>query len=255
MAANMASAVRVFGLDVIDTTLNEAIETLGDELHSAQRGTTVYFVNANTLNLALDDPDYLATLQRADYVYGDGTGVRWAARTLAATELSDNVNGTDLTPLLFDRLAHQGLTYYLLGGTEEMISEAAKHAKETFDGWDLLGAHHGYLDDVTSREVVDEINACRPNLLLVGMGNPLQEQWLDRWAPHLDVSVAMGIGGLFAYWSGDIDRAPEWMRRLGHEWLHLLVAQPRKASRYLVGNPRFVARIARERLRSPSACR
>ena len=250
MAATQEASVRLFGVDVIDTTMDKALDTVGNALHGPSGPTRIYFVNTNTLNLAMDDPAYRATLNRADHVYGDGTGVRWAARALASTRLRDNVNGTDMTPLLFERFANQGLTYYLLGGTQELLDSAIQHCKESFDGWDMVGAHHGYLDDAASEAVITEINELRPDLLLVGMGNPIQEQWLDRWADHLDVKVAMAIGGLFAYWSGDLDRAPVALRRLGLEWLHLLRRQPRKAGRYLVGNPRFVARIVQERLRS-----
>jgi N-acetylglucosaminyldiphosphoundecaprenol N-acetyl-beta-D-mannosaminyltransferase len=58
----------------------------------------------------------------------------------------------------------------------------------------------------------------------------------------------MGIGGLFDYWSGDLVRAPRWMRAVGYEWLHLLLRQPHKTRRYLIGNPLFLWRALRARL-------
>jgi N-acetylglucosaminyldiphosphoundecaprenol N-acetyl-beta-D-mannosaminyltransferase len=81
-------------------------------------------------------------------------------------------------------------------------------------------------------------------LLLVGMGNPLQEQWIDRNLTRLHVPLCMGTGGLFDHWAGNIKRAPRWVRRLGCEWLQLLLQQPHKWRRYLLGNPAFLYRMA-----------
>jgi len=210
----------------------------------------VYFVNAHTLNLACEDAPYRSVLGTADVVYGDGTGVRWAARMLHGARLADNVNGTDFIPALFAAQAHHGYRYYVLGGTEEQNQRAAAHASRTFHGWTLAGHHHGYLDAAASARVVEAINDAKPQLLLVGMGNPGQERWLHAHRLQLRVPLCVGVGGLFTYWSGHIDRAPAWTRRIGFEWVHLLLRQPEKGRRYLLGNPLFLARVAARRWQS-----
>jgi N-acetylglucosaminyldiphosphoundecaprenol N-acetyl-beta-D-mannosaminyltransferase len=210
---------------------------------SGERTRAVYFVNAHTLNLACDDPSYRDVLRRADTVYGDGSGVRMAVRALHGVTLRDNVNGTDFVPRLFTTRAGRGYRYFLLGGSEAMNTRAAEFGGAAFPGFTCVGRHHGYLDEDASARVVDAINAAAPHVLLVGMGNPIQERWIDAWRDRLHVPVCLAIGGLFAYWSGDLDRAPAWVRRIGFEWVHLLIRQPRKAGRYLVGNPRFLARV------------
>jgi N-acetylglucosaminyldiphosphoundecaprenol N-acetyl-beta-D-mannosaminyltransferase len=211
------------------------------------RARSVYFVNAHTLNLACDDPEYRRVLCAADAVFGDGSGVRWAAHALHGVELVDNVNGTDFVPQLFTTRAGRGYRCFLLGGTEEINERAAAHVQRTFGGFELVGRHHGFLDDASSARAVEAINRAAPHVLLVGMGNPLQERWIERWRDRLEIPVCLAIGGLFAYWSGDLDRAPAWVRRIGFEWVHLLRRQPRKAGRYLVGNPRFLWRVMRAR--------
>jgi N-acetylglucosaminyldiphosphoundecaprenol N-acetyl-beta-D-mannosaminyltransferase len=226
-----------------------ALELLEGLVHEQPvRAHGIYFVNAHTLNTACDDPTYRAVLQRADRVFGDGTGVRWGARLIHGVALKDNVNGTDLVPLLFQRLAGRGLRYFLLGNTPDRIERAAAYAQAQFPGWTLAGCHHGYLKAGDHDAVVDKINASGAHLLLVGMGNPLQEQWIDAHRARLTVPLCLATGGLFDYWVGDLVRAPGWVRRLGHEWVHLLVSQPHKAGRYLVGNPKFLWRVARSRL-------
>jgi len=217
------------------------------------RARAVYFVNAHTLNLACDDASYRRVLCAADAVYGDGSGVRIGARVLHGARLVDNVNGTDFVPQLLTSRAGRGYRCFLLGGTEAMNVRAAEHVRERFPGFEVTGRHHGYLDAASSAAAVEAINKARPHVVLVGMGNPMQERWIETWRERLEVPVCLAIGGLFAYWSGDLDRAPVWARRLGVEWIHLLLRQPRKAGRYLIGNPRFLTRLVLERRRRQSA--
>ena len=81
------------------------------------------------------------------------------------------------------------------------------------------------------------------------MGSPKQETWLAQYRDRLEVPLCMATGGLFTYWSGDLDRASASMRRMGIEWLHILIRQPQKSRRYLLGNPLFLLRLTREMLR------
>ncbi|HET7795903.1 MAG TPA: WecB/TagA/CpsF family glycosyltransferase [Rhizobacter sp.] len=238
--------LRVLGVPVTDVSMEHALGLLQDMLHEQPpRAHAIYFVNAHTLNNACDRPAYRGVLQSADRVFGDGTGVRWAARLLHGVSLKDNVNGTDLVPLMFSRWANRGLRYYLLGNTPERIERAAAYAKRAFPGWELAGCHHGFLGPDDHDAVIDKINASGAHMLLVGMGNPKQEQWIHDHLPRLQVPLCLATGGLFDYWVGDLVRAPRWVRRIGYEWLHLLSRQPHKAGRYLIGNPKFLLRVVR----------
>jgi N-acetylglucosaminyldiphosphoundecaprenol N-acetyl-beta-D-mannosaminyltransferase len=243
----------VLGVRITDVTRSRAVQLISQMLEGDDGVTrAVFFVNAHTLNLAAADEQYREVLNSADYVFGDGTGVRWAAR-LQGIQVRDNLAGTDLTPLVFQRLAGNGYRYFLLGGTESTIRRAAEHAACSFYGWTLAGYHHGYIHDPElSATVIRQINQARPHLLLVGMGNPLQERWIVQHRRQLKVLLCMAVGGLFGYWSGELTRSPRWLRRLGAEWLGILCQQPHKARRYLLGNPLFLWRICREHLRRPA---
>jgi N-acetylglucosaminyldiphosphoundecaprenol N-acetyl-beta-D-mannosaminyltransferase len=240
--------VDLFGVPIQNCTTRDALARLARFLHAPERQPrAVFFVNANTLNLACASPAYRGVLCSADQVFGDGTGVRWAVRLVHGVGMIDNVNGTDLVPELLRRPPGHGLRYYLLGARPEAIARAAAHAAEAFPGWTLVGHHHGYVTPEASGDVIDAIDAARPELLLVGMGNPRQEDWIAANLKRLRVPLVMGVGGLFDYWAGDLDRAPRWMRWLGVEWVHLLLRQPRKARRYLLGNPLFLGRALVQR--------
>lgn len=247
-----APPVGVLGVNIVDLSMREAVNLLDHMLAApVQQPQTVFFVNAHTLNLAYDDPDYRDLLNSATCVFGDGTGVRWAAR-LNGVRLKANLNGTDLIPELLKTTETRGYRYFLLGATPLSVARAAQQCQLRFPGWELCGYQHGYFGEHETRSVIERINFARPNLLLVGMGNPLQERWIARHRDQLEVRVCAGIGGLFNYWSGELDRAPGWLRRLGHEWAHILWRQKHKWHRYLIGNPKYLLRIARCRLRGDS---
>ena len=248
MPADASRTLSLLGVPVRDCTLGEALDWIGHAMEAPEApARRVYFVNAHTLNLAWEDAGYRRVLASADQVYGDGTGVRWAARILHGARMRDNVNGTDLVPALFARFRDRGLRCFLLGATPEAIERAVAHARRAFPGWDFAGHHHGYLDSESTPGVLASIAAARPHLLLVGMGNPRQERWLAEHGAATGARVCMGTGGLFDYWAGDLVRAPAWVRRLGAEWVHLLLRQPRKFERYVLGNPAFLLRLLRVR--------
>ncbi len=140
----------ILGVRITDVTMWRAIELL-QRLIDRGDGVTrcVFFANAHTLNLAAADPAYRQVLNGADYVFGDGTGVRWAAR-LQAVRVRDNLNGTDLVPAMFRATAGRGYRYFLLGADEATIGRAARMAADTFGGWTPAGFHHGYLADAAT---------------------------------------------------------------------------------------------------------
>lgn len=239
-------SLELFGVRLLDVTRAEAASLLEAWIRSpGDRTRAAFIVNAHTLNLAWEDAAYREVLNEADVVFGDGTGVRLAAR-LKGVRVQDNLVGTDLVPELFAAAGSTGLTCFLLGGGPGTAQRAAERIEWDFPGVRVVGYHHGYLDPTEGARVVDAINARRPDLLLVAMGNPLQERWIHAHARVLRVPLALGVGGLFDHWAGNLERAPVWVRRWGIEWVQILLQQPHKWRRYLLGNPRFVVRAVRE---------
>jgi N-acetylglucosaminyldiphosphoundecaprenol N-acetyl-beta-D-mannosaminyltransferase len=233
--------VEVLGTRIHCLRTLEVLQTIFDFV-SEERPHSVYIVNAATLNLAYRDPLYRAVLNRGTLVLNDGTGVRWAAR-MRGVRLRDNHVGTDLIPRLCKAGSKWGLRLYLLGGRMGVAERAGHVLTQRFPGVRIVGSRHGYLLPSEEEAVCAEINARRPDLLLVAMGNPLQELWIDRHLAHLQRGVAVGVGGLFDHLVGNLRRAPLWVRRAGFEWVQILVQQPHKWRRYLLGNPLFLYRM------------
>ncbi len=238
---------KILGVEITDITRKLAVG-LFERLIDAYDGRAkcVFFANAHTLNLAAADAGYRNVLNSADLVLGDGTGVRWAAR-INGSPVKDNVNGTDLLPEYLKTAS--GRRYYLLGGDVPTIRKAAEYARKNFPAAEQAGFHHGYINNKeASADAIKQINAARPHILLVGMGNPLQEEWICTHRHELQAPLIVGVGGLFDFWAGNVSRAPLWLRRIGHEWIWRLCLQPAaKGRRYLLGNPLFLYRVLRHR--------
>jgi N-acetylglucosaminyldiphosphoundecaprenol N-acetyl-beta-D-mannosaminyltransferase len=207
--------------------------------------TQVAFVNADCVNIAFRNAAYANTLRHCELVFADGVGMKIAGRVLGRS-LCDNVNGTDMFPQLAAEMARQGRGVYLLGGRPGVPEGVAEWLATHHPDVRICGVRHGYFSPAEEPHIEQEIAASGADLLLVAFGDPRQTLWVAERLPRLGVPVAMGVGGLFDFFSGRIPRAPRWMRRLGIEWLYRLYREPRRlAGRYLIGNVVFLARLAR----------
>ncbi|HVK55493.1 MAG TPA: WecB/TagA/CpsF family glycosyltransferase [Burkholderiales bacterium] len=234
--------VSICGVRVSNFSQEEAIALIHRAIVERVRGYSIYIANTHTFNLASDDQQYHAVLNRASKVFADGTGARWAAR-MRGVRLKDNLVGTDLIPRLFDATAGKGYRYFLLGGGAEAVERAARACSRLYTGWSLAGFHHGYSESKDVPRVIDLVNSTRADLLLVAMGNPHQERWIDTYREYLTTPVCVGVGGLVDHWAGRLTRAPMWVRRHGFEWVQILLQQPHKWRRYILGNPKFLLRM------------
>lgn len=243
----------LFGLDIMDTSLERAASWL---VQRARHGlaTNVAFLNAHCVNVAYRTPAYRNAMAGMTRIFADGIGVRIAAR-IAGIELQDNVNGTDLFPMLCREAADKGCGIYLLGARDGVAAAAGHRMVESTPGLDIRGTHHGYISDAAiEAKVIADINASGAGILLVALGVPQQELWIERNRSRLTVPVVVGVGGLFDYYSGRIQRAPLAVRNVGLEWAWRLAMEPRRlAQRYLAGNAEFLARLAWMRFTAPAS--
>jgi exopolysaccharide biosynthesis WecB/TagA/CpsF family protein len=235
----------ILGVSIANGNMADTVSWLSERIKRRQQAL-VAFVNPDCLNSAFQQPAYRSVLGRADRVLPDGIGVHLACR-MQGIALDSNLNGTDLFPVLCERLARDGHSVFLLGGRPGVAAAAAARVRERFPGLTIAGTHHGYFEAAEADDVVRTVNASGADVLLVGLGAPRQELWLDQHRSALHASVLMGVGGLFDFYSGRIPRAPMWLREIGMEWTWRLLQEPRRMwRRYLVGNPLFLWRVWRE---------
>lgn len=202
----------------------------------------VVIANAHTVNCACADPAYHAVLCRAALVLRDGVGVE-VAGALHGQRLPHNFVGTDFVPRLLSALGP--VRVFLYGARPGVAAAAAAALRARAPQLAIAGTQDGYGG---ADACLAQIRAARPDVLLVALGNPLQERWIDAHLDALGVPVVIGVGALFDFLAGRVPRAPRWLRAVRGEWLFRLACEPRRLwRRYLIGNARFLWRVMRAR--------
>lgn len=203
--------------------------------------------NAHTTLTALDNPGYAATLNRMTLL-NDGIGMSLASRLLHGHDFPDNLNGTDLVPAILSEIGIP-LRIYLLGAQEHHVVLARKRIEESYPDHEVVGCRNGYFDLGDCAGVCADISRLKPDLLLVAMGNPRQENFIVQNRHRLDATVTIGVGALFDFMSGSVVRAPKAVQAFGLEWLFRLLQEPRRLfRRYVIGIPRFLFAVTKIKL-------
>jgi N-acetylglucosaminyldiphosphoundecaprenol N-acetyl-beta-D-mannosaminyltransferase len=236
----------------VDALRREDFPTAVEELIRRPGMRVIAPVNVDILNQTTQNPALRSFLQRADAVYADGSGVVLGARLLGG-HLPGRLTAADLILDLSARWQHGRLSMYFLGGAPGVAEKAAQVLRARFPGVAIAGTWRGHLrTENEEREALSDIRARRPDLLCVGFGTPIQEDFVERYRRELaDVPLVWPVGAMTTYIAGVVPRAPEWMRDNGLEWLYRFTLEPRRLwQRYAVGNPLFVARVLAERANS-----
>ena len=246
--ATAPDLITILGIPINNVSMSEAIETIMEWLNEAER-SQICFVNADCANIAYRNKTYLEVLRKARFCLADGIGLKLAGKLLAR-EIKQNVNGTDLFPLLCEALSGTGKGLFLLGARPEVPERVRDWINKNYPGVTVSGCHHGYFSPEEEPEVIARIAESGADLLLVAFGAPRQDTWIHDHLRETGVKVAMGVGGLFDFYSGRTARAPLWMREIGMEWLYRFTQEPgRLWKRYFVGNGVFLYRVMLEKIK------
>jgi len=240
--------IEVLGVPVAKLRPDEALAALA-RLHDDAGPGLVAYANAHTLNLAASDPSYRELLREAALVLNDGAGIGIAAR-LNGERFPANLNGSDFNPLILQLAAQRGWPVFLLGARPGVAERAAAGLVARYPALDIAGTRDGYWPPGDDAEVAAAIRVTGATLVMAALGNPLQERWLAGHLGATGARLGVGVGAFFDFAAKEVPRAPAWMNRFGLEWVFRLLQEPRRLwRRYLVGNPVFVARVVRARLK------
>ncbi len=243
-----SDTVEILGISVNNLTMSKAVEQI-ILLASGPGHNQVCFVNADCANIACLDADYRKLLADSALVLADGIGMKLAGKLLGS-EIRQNVNGTDLLPRLCAALEGTGKGIFLLGGHPGVAKDVAQWIRDTYPGVTVSGYRQGYFAPDKQAQVIQQIAESGASLLLVAMGAPRQDNWIHQHLDRTNVGVAMGVGGLFDFYSKRIPRAPQWLREMGLEWFYRFIQEPRRMwQRYFVGNVNFLGRVICQRRR------
>ena len=228
---NIAKRHTILNVHFDALTAGETLEILLQFLQT-DRNHLIVTPNPEAVMLAGQNEGFLHILQQADLVLPDGIGIIIAAR-LRKIPIYTRVTGCDITMNLLAQ--SKGSTIYLLGAAPSIADVARQNLIN--QGVNVVGAHDGYFNE--DEEILAEIQSLNPDILIIGMGMPRQEEWAARHLHTLPCKITLCVGGTIDILAGNVQRAPIFMRKTGLEWLYRLATNPSRAKRML-NLPRFI---------------
>ncbi|GGH76504.1 N-acetylglucosaminyldiphosphoundecaprenol N-acetyl-beta-D-mannosaminyltransferase [Pullulanibacillus pueri] len=237
--------VELLGTKFISSPMEAFVQELNRRLISGQQ-TFVVTANPEIMMYTYKDPNYAQVLKHADYIIPDGIGVVMASKILKKP-IESRLPGFDLMMHLLELATEKNYSVYFLGAKEEVIVKAVKQAAIQFPKLKIAGYHHGYID-FNDTSIIEEIRSKSPDIVLVGLGFPQQEMWIQNNRHVMEKGVFMGVGGSFDVLAGLVKRAPEIWQKLNLEWLYRLIKQPSRWRRMTV-LPLYLLKAIKARLK------
>ena len=236
--------IDILGVGYDDVTMSGAV-TRALELMDVRQGAYVVTPNPEIIMLARENPALLKAIDEASLVLADGIGVIYGAKILGRS-LKARVPGIDFASNLMSEMAKQGKSVFLFGAKPGVAEKAAEALEARWPGLRIAGTNDGYFKD--DGPIIEKINAAAPDLLLVCLGAPKQELWMQTNAGKLNVGLMAGLGGSLDVFAGNVQRAPEQWQKLGLEWLYRLMKEPSRIGR-MMKLPQFMLAVTGQRLR------
>jgi len=237
----------MLGIPVDHVNMTDALErimTMVDEYEVDGKNRLVATANVDFIVNSHDNKqekiaeELRSTLRNADMVTADGMPLVWLSQMLGRP-LEERVTGADMVPALAEKAAREGKSIYFFGGIDGSAKQTAQILSDRYPGLKVAGYSAPMIDlddEIENKIEIARINITEPDILLIALGNPKQELWFNRFKRYLKVPVSMGIGGTFEFIAGMTSRAPEWMQRVGLEWIYRMTQDPKRlVRRYIKG--------------------
>ena len=248
----MLKNVNILGYNTSAAGLTDDVKTAWGFAKAGTAGRYVACANPHSLVVAQTDSDFSQSLKDADILLPDGIGIVMAAKTLGL-DLTERVAGYEF----FEELTRKaekngGLRYFFLGSTDEVLQKIVTRLNKEFPQMIVCGVFSppfkAEFTEEDNQRMIEQINNARPDVLWVGMTAPKQEKWIYQNKDKLDVPLSGAIGAAFDFYAGTKKRSPEWVCKMGLEWLPRLLHEPRRLfRRNFISSPLFLLMVLKEK--------
>ncbi len=240
--------INLLGIKISNVTCQELDQHILNYSRENKKGM---FLNVNiyAMNFAHRYAWFRELLNSSPIVFCDGDGVRFGARILGMN-IKEKITYNRWVWQLLELCAEHRLSIYFLGAAPASIDKSVQKIHSLYPKLQIKGYHHGYIStESESKSIINEINVLRPNVLLVGMGMPIQERWLKDNFHVLQINVALTGGAVFDYISGVAKMTPDLFYNFHLEWLYRWLHEPQRLFfRYAIGNPWFLLRVLKAKI-------
>ncbi|MDJ0677701.1 MAG: WecB/TagA/CpsF family glycosyltransferase [Calothrix sp. MO_167.B42] len=247
-------SVHLLGRRITCMTVPAIVEAIHTACITGKKITLAHY-NVHSFNLSMQLPWFYEFLQNSEIAHCDSVGIIKAIGYMGLNlPIEYRASYTLLMPKILEKCNEKGFSVFLLGAKPEILETALERLKQQYPQVNFSG-HHGYFekDDTKQNEaVIKQINQANPNILIVGMGMPIQEKWVSQHRHSLDVNAIMVGGAIIDRLAGVVSNCPRLISNMGLEWLYRLSQEPKRlAVRYLLGNPAFVLQMALAKFYAP----
>lgn len=246
----MPGKIDIHGVNIDNVTMDEALDRVLVMLNG-KNAQKIYTPNAEIIMQAQRDEELKQLLNQADLLTADGAGVVLASKILGR-RLKEKVSGYDLVKRILMNTDRRSTSFFIFGGQPGVSEQASVNILSEFPRANIVGFRNGYFKDEDIPGILEEINASKAEILLVGLGAPKQEKWIHAHAHELSCKVIMGVGGAIDVLAGTAPLAPEFMRKAGLEWLYRLIRMPSRYKR-MMDLPRFMVLTYKTKSKEKSA--
>ncbi len=238
--------VNIVGAWVHRVTMDEAVDHIARAL-DAGKGGWVVTPNLDILHKLTHDKSFAKLVEPSSLRLADGMPLIWASK-LSGNPLPERVAGSDLVWNICKRAARDNRSVYLLGGDEGIAEQAKTVLEEKYEGLRVVGTHCPPFGFEKNEQEMDKITSdlqrTDPDIVLVALGCPKQERLIEVLRHKMPSTWFLGIGISLSFVTGDVKRAPAWCRKIGLEWAHRLLQEPKRlAHRYLVIGIPFALKV------------
>lgn len=227
---------KVLGFEVDLITLDDTIRILVSRIQNRQ-GTHVVTINPEIIETAKKSKKLSNIIHKAELVVPDGTGIKLALSLKGIKQ--ERVPGIDLAVELLEHANTFGFTVALIGAKQDVIEMATDAIKNKLPNIKICYTRNGYFSAEKEQEIINELTLIKPDIVLVALGAPKQEFFIEKCKMKLQTSTYIGVGGSFDVWAGIVERAPEFFRVMGCEWIYRTYKQPQRLKRIYKTLPLF----------------
>ncbi|MBI3591081.1 MAG: WecB/TagA/CpsF family glycosyltransferase [Candidatus Melainabacteria bacterium] len=201
---------------------------------------------------AVKNPEFQAAINNSHLIVPDGIGIILASKIVDYKTFQniERVPGIELAEKILEAANELGKKVALFGGKKEILEKVLAGFSSKYSSIKIIKAVDGYQGVEKHAEIASDIASENPDLVLVALGTPKQEIWINKYSSLFPRSIMMGIGGSFDVWSGRKSRAPKWIRNIYLEWFYRLIIDPKRIPRILKTLPQFAWMVFRASLQT-----
>jgi len=235
---NKKSSIELLGTKFSNVSYNEILNSIQLAIQSRSQ-LTICYANVNSINLSISDEKIKQLLSEFDILHPDGFGVYLGSRVLVGRNgFSYRQSGSDLYEQIIDEAILIHWKLFIFGDTDETL----ERIKYKYPKLSIVGNQNGYVFE--NEKLLFEINNSKPDILIVGLGTPKQEEWIVKYKSKLMVNVIIAVGDGTKVFAGNKRRGPKFLQKLGLEWFVRFIFEPKRLwKRYFIGIPLFIFRV------------